>query len=58
MIISVLIIIFTMIVKIPIFALLKMNENMGQTAVIYKYANHTGINIKEIGMIVIENRKS
>ena len=58
MIISVLIIIFTMIVKIPIFAILKMNENMGQTAVIYKYANHTGINIKEIGMIVIENKKN
>ena len=41
MIISVLIIIFTMIVKIPIFAILKMNENMGKAAVIYEYANRT-----------------
>ena len=41
LIISINIIIFTMIVKIPIFAILKMNENMGQTAVIYKYANRT-----------------
>ena len=41
MIISTVIIIFTMIVKIPIFAILKMNENMGKTAVIYKYANRT-----------------
>ena len=40
MIISILIIIFTMIVKIPIFAILKMYENMGKTAVIYEYANH------------------
>ena len=41
MIISIIIIIFRMIVKIPIFGILKMYENIGKTAVIYEYANRT-----------------